>query len=372
LSAFEKGGFKTLLMFTTKLDTEEPTVLRKDTKLKATFLTKAYEFNEIEVDEPKISKPDDVIINVKYVGICGTDMVSYQGKHELLTFPRVLGHEFSGIVEEIGNGVKNVQPGDYVTVEPLLTCGVCKPCRTGDYNVCEDMKVLGVHVDGACQEKVIVDADRVFKIPQGMSLKEGALIEPLCVGLEISRRGQLSIEDTVVIFGAGVIGLCVLKVAKCIRARRIISVDISDDKLKMAKGMGADYVINSAKDNVEQVVAEITDGKGASLVIEASGAEEAIKTCWTVTSYRGRMVIIGFYKSPLVQIPPIHIVKKELDVYGSRLYRNRFPLAIDLLAKKEVALLDLISHEFPFDQIDQAMKTALNPAEKSLKVIIAK
>ncbi|MGB9596104.1 MAG: zinc-dependent alcohol dehydrogenase [Candidatus Poribacteria bacterium] len=340
--------------------------------MKATFLTKAYEFKEIDIEEPKITKPNDVIIDVKYVGICGTDMVSYQGKHELLTFPRVLGHEFSGVVTTVGEDVKNVKPGDQVTVEPLVTCGVCKPCKTGDYNVCEDMKVLGVHVDGACQERVVVNANRVFKLPPGTSLKEGVMIEPLAVSLEISRRGQLSIEDTVIIFGAGVIGLCVLKVAKCVRVRRIVSVDISDDKLKIAKDLGADYVINPIRENVDKVIAEITDGKGASLVIEASGAEEAIKTCWTVTAYRGRIVIIGFYKSPLVQIPPIHIVKKELDVYGSRLYRNRFPLAIDLLAKKEITLLDLISHEFMFDQIDLAMKTALNPLEKTLKVVIKK
>lgn len=340
--------------------------------MKATFLTKAYEFKEIDIEEPKITKPDDVIIDVKYVGICGTDMVSYQGKHELLTFPRILGHEFSGVVFAVGEAVKNVKLGDQVTVEPLVTCGVCKPCKTGDYNVCEDMKVLGVHVDGACQEKVVVNANRVFKLPSGTSLKEGVMIEPLAVSLEISRRGQLSIEDTVIIFGAGVIGLCVLKVAKCVRARRIISVDISDDKLEIAKNLGADYVINPTRENVDKVVEEITDGKGASLVIEASGAEEAIKTCWAVTAYRGRVVIIGFYKSPLVQIPPIHIVKKELDVYGSRLYRNRFPLAIDLLTKKEVTLLDLISHEFMFNQIDLAMKTALNPMEKTLKVVIKK
>ena len=340
--------------------------------MKAYTLTKPFEFKEIEVNEPVITKPDDVIINVKVVGICGTDMLSYQGKHEMVTFPRIIGHEFSGIVEEVGDEVKNVKPGDYVAVEPLVTCGVCKPCRTGDYNVCEDMKVLGVHVDGACQDKVVIGANRVFKLPHGTTFKEGAMIEPLCVGLEVSRRGQLSIEDTLVIFGAGVVGLCALKVAKCYDARRIISVDISDDKLKLAKEMGADYTINPTKENVEQRVAELTDGKGASLVIEVTGAEEAIKTCFAVTAYRGRVAILSFYKTPLVQIPALHIVKKELDVYGSRLYRHRYPLAIDLLAKKEVSLLDLISHEFPFEQIDQAMKTALNPTEKSLKVIITK
>ena len=347
-------------------------LLRKDAKLKAFVLTKPFEFKEIEVNEPVISKPDDVKIDVKVVGICGTDMLSYQGKHELVTYPRVIGHEFSGVVDEVGMDVTHLKSGDYVTVEPLVTCGVCKPCRTGDYNVCEEMKVLGVHVDGACQDKVVIGANRVFKLPDGTTFKEGAMIEPLCVGLEVSRRGQLSIEDTLVIFGAGVIGLCALKVAKCYNARKIISIDISDDKLKMAKEMGADYTINPTKENVEQKVADLTDGKGANLVIEVTGAEEAIKTCFAVTAYRGRVAILSFYKTPFVQIPALHIVKKELDVYGSRLYRNRFPLAIDLLEKREVSLLDLISHEFPFNQIDQAMKTTLNPAEKSLKVIITR
>jgi len=341
-------------------------------KLKAYALVKPFEFGVIDIPEPKIEKPDDVLINVKVVGICGTDMVSYQGKHEAVAFPRIIGHEFSGIVEDIGDGVTGLKIGDHVCVEPLVTCGKCKPCQTGDYNVCEEMKVLGVHLDGACQDRVVIGANRVFKLPEGISLKEGAMIEPLAVGLEISRRGRLSLEDTVVIFGAGVIGLSVLKVAKSYRARKIISVDISDDKLKLAKEMGADYTINSSKEDFEERVAELTNGMGADLVIEASGAEEAAKLFLKATSYRGRAVILGFYKSPFIQIPSIHIVKKELDVYGSRLYRNRFPLAIDLLAKGEVKLSDMISHEFPFDQVEKAMKTAIDPAEKTLKVIVSR
>jgi len=339
--------------------------------LKAFVLKEAYNIEKIEMDEPSISNSDEVLISVKFVGICGTDMLSFQGKHELLTYPRVLGHEFSGIVEDIGSDVKGLKSGDNVVVEPLVVCGTCKPCRTGDYNVCEDMKVMGVRVDGACQEKVVVPADRVFKLPENVTLREGAMIEPLCVGLEVSRRGQLSIEDTLVIFGAGTIGLCTLKAAKCYRARKIISVDINDDRLKMAKDMGADYVINSSKEDIENAVSELTDGKGASLVVEATGVEDALKVCLTATAYRGRVVILGFYKSSMVQIPALHIVKKELDVYGSRLYRNRFPLALSLLEKKEVVLSDLITHEFPFDQIEQAIRTALDPKEKSLKVIIS-
>lgn len=340
--------------------------------MKAYVLKKAYEIIETEIDEPIISKPDDVLIDVKVVGICGSDMLSYQGKHELLTYPRVLGHEFSGVVEAVGSDVNNLSPGDQVVVEPLVTCGKCKPCITGDYNVCEEMKVLGVHVDGACQEKIVISAKRVFKLPKGATLKEGAMIEPLCVGLESSRRGQLNIEDTVVIFGAGTIGLCALKVAKCYNARKVISVDINEHRLKVAKDMGADYVVNSAKENFEQKIMELTDHKGASFAIEATGAEEALKMCFTITAYRARVVILGFYKSSLVQIPPLHIVKKELDVYGSRLYRNRFSLALDLLAKKEVSISDLITHEFKFNEVEKAIKIALDPNERSLKVIISR
>jgi len=340
--------------------------------LKAFVLKEAYKLEEIEVDKPVISNPDDVIIDVKAVGICGSDMLSFQGKHELLTYPRVMGHEFSGIVENVGTDVTNVKPGDQVIVEPLISCGKCKPCLTGDYNVCEDLKVLGVHVDGSFQEKVVIAAEKVFKLPPGASLKEGSAVEPFCVGLEASRRGRLNIEDTIVIFGAGTIGICVLKAAKCYRARRIISVDINPDRLKRAKDMGADYVVNSAEENLEEKIAELTDGKGASVVVEASGVEAALEACLTATAYRGRVAILGFYKSPLVNIRPIHIVKKELDVYGSRVYNNRFPLALDLLAKGEVNLKDLITHEFPFDQLEQAMKTALDPKVDSLKVIVSR
>ena len=340
--------------------------------MKAYVLKEAYKLEEIEIDEPVISEPDDVLIDVKVVGVCGSDMLSFQGKHELLTYPRIIGHEFSGIVEDVGAGVTGLKAGDPVVAEPLISCGKCRPCRTGDYNVCVDLKVMGVHVDGACQEKIIVKADKVLKLPPGATLKEGAVVEPICVGLEVSRRGRLSIEDSLVIFGAGTIGLCALKVAKCYRPRMIISVDIDDDRLKMARDMGADYTINSAKENLQERVEELTDGEGASLVMEATGAEPALAACFTVTAYRARVAILGFYKSQLVQIPPIHIVKKELDVYGSRVYNHRFPLALDLLAKGEIDLTDMITHEFAFDQIEQAVKTAIDPNEKSLKVIVSR
>ncbi|MBD3182194.1 alcohol dehydrogenase catalytic domain-containing protein [Candidatus Poribacteria bacterium] len=338
--------------------------------MKAYVLKEPYKLEEVDRDEPQIAEPDDVIIAIKVVGICGSDMLSYQGKLELISYPRIIGHEFSGVVDAVGQGVKHVKPGDPVVVEPLISCGRCKPCITGDYNVCETLKVMGVHVDGACQEKLKVKAHKVFKLPDNATLKEGITLEPFSVGLEASLRGRLTIEDKVVIFGAGTIGICVLKAVKCHNARQIISVDIDDGKLERARNMGADHIINSSKEDVEKRVMEITGGKGANLVVEASGVESALAQCFEVTAYRARVTILGFYKSPMVQIPPIHIVIKELDVYGSRVYKNRFPLALDILAKKQVVLTDLITHEFTFDKLEDAIKTAIDPEVDSLKVIV--
>jgi threonine dehydrogenase-like Zn-dependent dehydrogenase len=130
--------------------------------------------------------------------------------------------------------------------------------------------------------------------------------------------------------------------------------------------------VNSNEEDIEDKISEITNGKGASLVIEATGAGKALEDCFKVTAYRGRVAILSFYKTPLVSIPPIHIVKKELDIYGSRVYRGRFPLALDLLEKREVKLTDLITHEFPFEQIEEAMKVALDPDKETLKVIVSR
>ncbi len=311
----------------------------------------------------------EVLIGIKVRGICGSDILAYQGKHALLSFPRVLGHEFSGIVEKIGSKVEKVKVGDRVCVEPLIPCKKCNMCQRGNYNVCENLKVLGIHTDGAFREKIIVKEEIVHKIPENISLEESALVEPFSVALEVLRRVRLSYEDTLCIFGMGTIGLCILKGAKVINPQFIIVVDVIKEKLEFAKKLGADLTINASEENVEEKIMDVTKGKGVEVVIEASGSQNALMSALKVCAYRGRFGFLAFYKNKEVKILPEEIVKKELDMYGSRLYWHRFPLALNLLSKGKVNLKDLITSKFSFENTVRAMEKALQG--KDIKIVIS-
>jgi len=333
--------------------------------MNAYTLEEPFKLIEKEILSPEKLEDDEVLIKIKNIGICGSDLLGYQGKMAFMSYPRIPGHEFSGIVEKAGNNVTKVKTGDRVCVEPLVVCGKCEPCLCGEYNVCQDMKVLGVHIDGAFCEKIIVKERSIYALPKNMSFEEGALIEPFCVALEAVRRTALTIEDAITIFGAGTIGLCILKAALAIGARKTFIVDINEYRLSVAKKMGADYTATSYDE-----IIDITKGRGTDVVIEASGAGKAAEDIFKVASYRGRIGILAFYKTPLVNIPPTEIVKKELDIFGSRLYQKRFPLALDLVSKKKVELIDLVTHRFSFDELEKAFQAGLNQDSKALKIMV--
>ncbi|MCD6232721.1 alcohol dehydrogenase catalytic domain-containing protein [Candidatus Aerophobetes bacterium] len=313
-------------------------------------------------------KEKEILIGIKVRGICGSDILAYQGKHVLLSFPRVLGHEFSGVVEKIGPKVEKVKVGDRVCAEPLIPCKNCHMCQRGSYNVCENLKVLGIHTDGAFREKIIVKEEMVHKIPENISLEEAALIEPFSVALEVLRRTRLSYEDTLCIFGMGTIGLCILKGAKVINPQFIVAVDVIKEKLEFARKLGADLTIDASRENVEEKIMNVTKGKGIEVIIEASGSQNALMSALKVCAYRGRFGFLAFYKNKGVKILPEEIVKKELDIYGSRLYWHRFPLALNLLSKGKISLKDLITSKFPFENTIQAMEKALQG--KDIKIVI--
>jgi len=332
-------------------------------------LRKPFQMVKEKRAEPLELQEKEVLIEIKVRGICGSDILAYQGKHALLSYPRVLGHEFSGIVEKIGSEVGKVKIGDRVCVEPLIPCKKCNMCRRGNYNVCENLKVLGIHTDGAFAEKIIVKEETVHKIPENISLEEAALVEPFSVALEVLRRVRLSYEDTLCIFGMGTIGLCILKGARVINPQFIIVVDVVKEKLEFARRLGADLTIDASQENVEEKIMDITKGKGTEVVIEASGSENALMSALKVCAYRGRFGFLAFYKDKEVKILPEEIVKKELDIYGSRLYWHRFPIALNLLSKGKVNLKNLITSKFSFENTIQAMEKALQG--KDIKIVIS-
>ena len=211
----------------------------------------------------------------------------------------------------------------------------------------------------------------VHPLPKNVSFEEGAMIEPFSVPLNAARRTQLTPEDSLTVFGAGTIGLCAIKVGKAYNTKTIISIDINERRLALAKKMGATFTINPAKEkDVLKALKETTGLNGTNVVFEASGAEVSLDNAFKIASYRGRIGIMGFYKSPQVKITPVEIVKKQLDVYGSRLYWNRFPFALDLINSGKVFLSDLITHKFSFADIEKAFQTGADPKNNALKILI--
>lgn len=217
-------------------------------------VTKLTEPKKIELfDEPMVREPEtgEACIKVKAVGICGTDLHIFLGERSDVKLPRVMGHELSGVVEKVGEGVTNIKPGDCVVFDPVVSCGKCKLCRSGHENVCSDVKCFGVQMDGGFQDYIVVDAKRVYKYPDTIPFEEAALAEPFSVAANILARVEAAAGDRIVIIGAGTIGLSILQAAKGMGAYVLIS-DVEEKKLQIAKNFGADAAVNSKTQNLKE------------------------------------------------------------------------------------------------------------------------
>ena len=333
--------------------------------MKAAVIKSPYEVEIVEKGLPEI-KEGEALVSVKMCGICGSDLHVYRGKHPFVKEPRVPGHEFSGVVAE-GDIYSR---GEAVTVEPLIPCGKCDLCIRGEYNVCRDLKVIGIHVDGAMAEYVKVPEDRIYRLPKGVSFKEGALIEPLAVAVHIVRRAKVSLNDDVLILGAGPIGLLVLQVAKLLGVKRIFITDVVDYRLDLAEKLGADYTINASVDNVEEVVYKATNGLGVDIAIEVAGAPNTPLQAVKLTKPHGRVVIVGFFEEPRVPMDMTEIVAKELEIVGSRVYWHDFKTAIDLVARRVINVKRIVTHSFPLEDVAKAFEVADKKLYNAVKVLV--
>lgn len=304
-----------------------------------------------EREAPAVSRADDVLIRVKRVGICGSDMHIFHGKNPFATYPRVWGHEFAGEVAEAGSEAAFV-PGDHVVAEPIAYCGECYACRQGRGNVCQGLKVSGVHVDGGCQEYVVLPAKQVHRVPTDVPWDSAVLVEPFTIGAQASLRGRVQVGDIVLVYGAGTIGLTAMQFAKLSGATVIIT-DVVDGKLDFAAATGADYTVNAARENVFDRVMQITGGMGANVTIDAVCSKQSFEDALLVTSTAGRVVELSFNETAS-EIAPLHITKKELDVCGSRLQTGRFPVVIDALKKGALKLDGFITATYPLSRMEEA------------------
>ncbi|PKM70587.1 MAG: galactitol-1-phosphate 5-dehydrogenase, partial [Firmicutes bacterium HGW-Firmicutes-18] len=224
----------------------------------------------VEVERPQIEKNNDVIIKVKACGVCGSDIMRVAEKGTY-SYPITIGHEFAGDIVSIGNRVQNLNPGERVTVMPLIHCGYCNYCRVGEYALCDNYKYYGSRIDGAMAEYIRVKADNVLKLPNNVDYEAGAMTDPVAVALHAVRKIKLEPGQQVVLLGIGSIGFLALQWLKTIGAGKVYVVDVFDEKLKQAESFGADYVINGKKQDVANVIMEQTNGEGVDAVIELAG-----------------------------------------------------------------------------------------------------
>ena len=321
--------------------------------MKAFSITAKKSIQEIEIEEPVLNS-NEVLLEVHYIGLCGSDLSSYRGLMPLVTLPRIPGHEISGIIIDKGNHVPySFKIGDKATVSPYTNCGICPACRAGRINTCEFNQTLGVQRDGALTEKIRVPYDKIYT-NEKLSLQELVLVEPMSVGYHGANRGEVKQTDTVLLIGCGTIGIGAL----CSAVRKgatVIALDIDDTKLEIAKNFGANHIINSKKQNALDRIKELTKNDGVDVVIEAAGNPSTFVLAIEAVSFAGRVISIGYSKEE-VHFNSQLIVRKELNIYGSRNALRVFPSVIQMLERKEKPYLNLITKIFPFDQVPEAFQ----------------
>jgi 2-desacetyl-2-hydroxyethyl bacteriochlorophyllide A dehydrogenase len=319
-----------------------------------------------DAPKPKI-KADEVLMRIKSVGICGTDLHIYNGGMNLPT-PLTMGHEFSGIIAEIGAQVKNLKIGDRVVGEHVISCGVCDYCLGGRPNLCSNSRVIGLHLPGALAEYLAIPASLVYKIPKSLSFDEAALIEPLSIAYYAVNKAGCLLGKKVAVIGQGPIGLLVSQVLKATGAD-VIGVDIFDHRLEFSKKKGwIDKAINSKKQSVVKEINKIIPG-GVDVVFETVGQEATAELSLEIARRTGEVFILGVFEFAS-KVNLMNIVKKELGVYGSWTCAFAFAPAIELLALKKINLAGLITHRYPASRGIKAFAEAAGYNDKRIKSII--
>ncbi len=340
--------------------------------MKAAVLHKAGDMQIEEVDIPQIG-PNDVLIRMKCVGICGSDVHFYlEGRigSFIVEKPLILGHECSGEAAEIGRNVTRVKVGQKIIVEPGFTCGKCDYCRSGRYNLCKNVMFYGTPpVDGAFAEYAYAPEMNVYPMPDNMSYEEGAMIEPLAVGMMAAKRGRVSVHDSVAILGAGPIGQMALQAVKAHGVLETYVTDIIDYRLDYAKRAGAKAVVNSVKEDVVDRIMELTDNEGVDVVIEASGAISAIRQSLDIVKCGGRIVQVG-WPTAEVPFPLAKIIGNELEIRGVHRYANVYPTSIKTVSSGKVNVKPFITHRFPFDRIMEGFETQIKKIGNPMKIMI--
>ncbi|MBE5808713.1 MAG: zinc-binding alcohol dehydrogenase family protein [Clostridiales bacterium] len=338
--------------------------------MKAVLVERPMEIRIVDVPKPEIKRDDEVLVKVCSGGICGSDIGIYRGTNALATYPRIIGHEFGGIVEAVGISVSSVRVGDHVAVDPVRACGHCYACTHGFPNVCAKLEVCGVHRDGGFSEYVVAPAKDVYAVdPAGIPLEHLCAIEPYSIGAEVSARASISADDSVLVMGSGPIGNCIMQVARA-KGARVMMTDLLDARLERAVDMGADRVVNTTREDLKTAVLDFTQGEGMPVVVDSICQDWSLDAAIQLTCPAARVVALGT-SDKVSSIRQLDIVKKELTVVGSRLNNRRFPEVIKLMSAGKLTPDKLCTSIHPFTQIEHALDRAINHQDEECKVTLS-
>ncbi|MRH41062.1 alcohol dehydrogenase catalytic domain-containing protein [Aquibacillus halophilus] len=335
--------------------------------MKTIVCEKPNQFAYKNVEVP-LFQSGNALVRIKRIGICGTDLHAYKGNQPFFTYPRVLGHELSGEVEQIGNNNFGLKKGDSVSVIPYLECGECIACKRGKSNCCTNMQVMGVHVDGGMAEILSVPMKNLIKTNE-ISFDQAAILEPLSIGAHAVRRSEIKENEYALVIGAGPIGLGVMALAKK-RGAKVIALDINEERLDFCrKWAKVDHTVN-VKGNVINSLMEITSGDMPTVVFDATGNVMSMSNSFDYVSHGGKLIFVGLVKDDITfSDPEFH--KKELTLLASRnATKEDFQVVIDAVKNGYVDASTFITHRTTFDQMIEVYESWYNPEEKVIKAIV--
>ena len=324
-------------------------------------------FQEIPIPE---LKDNDVLIKIMRIGVCGSDIHVYHGKHPYTSYPVTQGHEVSGLIEKIGKKVTELKIGDKVTIQPQVVCGKCHSCLHGNYHICDELKVMGFQTTGMASEFFVTDADRILKLPDDMSFEQGAMIEPMAVACGVFTKTNDMSGLNVIVLGAGPIGNLTAQTAKALGAKSVLITDVSDFRLEIAKKVGIDYTINPLKQDLSEEIVKAFGPDRADLIVECVGINQTIDDAIANARKGTDIIIVGVYDDkPVVDLSTIQ--DRELRLIGMLMYQTKEYLkAIELVHSGKVQLEPLMTKHFKFEDYDKAYQYIEEKKDKVMKIFI--
>jgi len=322
-----------------------------------------------DVPVPEVTN-NGVLIEMQRIGVCGSDVQVYHGRHKYMKFPVVQGHEGSGIVAKVGSKVTNFRPGDRVTVQPQVFCGECYPCKTGHYNVCQNLKVYGVHTNGMAVEYFLTEESKVLKLTDTISFDEGAVVEPVAVAVGAIRRAGDLVGKNVVVMGAGPIGNLVAQIANISGAARVMITDVNQKRLELAKKCGVDYAVNTMGIDFGETIKKHFGLQEADIIIDCAAIKASITQAIRNSRCASKIVVVGNFKEPIeIELPMLQ--RREVDMLSIMMYlRVDFVRAINLIADGKLHIHELISDYFDIRDFDKVYAYMDAHANDIMKVMI--